>query len=273
MSTLKVDQLEAATASTITVPSGQTLDISSATLTPPATMPASSAANLTSIPAANITGTIAAVSGANLTALNATQLTSGTVPDDRFPATLPAKSGVNLTALNATNLGSGSVSTSRFPAGTVVQFQKSIAATDASIDTSSTTLVASGFTCSITPLFSSSIIVVELSGISNHQNLSGDDSGVAIEVKRSINAGSYGSCVPAMTGGNRIEAPRPQTDTGAYSWRTDAVTVKGWDDPDTTSEIIYQVYFKGYHADNAYLAVPGHLNDTRLRFLLWEITT
>ena len=86
MSTLKVDQLEAATASTITVPSGQTLDISSATLTPPATMPASSAANLTSIPAANITGTIAAVSGANLTALNATNLGSGAVPAARMPA-------------------------------------------------------------------------------------------------------------------------------------------------------------------------------------------
>ena len=66
MSTLKVDQLEAATASTITVPSGQTLDISSATLTPPAAMPASS--------------------GVNLTALNATQITSGTIPDDaRLP--------------------------------------------------------------------------------------------------------------------------------------------------------------------------------------------
>jgi plastocyanin len=47
--------------------------------------------------------------GASITALNATQLTSGTVPDARFPATLPAASGVNLTALNATNLGSGTV--------------------------------------------------------------------------------------------------------------------------------------------------------------------
>jgi plastocyanin len=40
--------------------------------------------------------------GALLTALNATQLTSGTIPDARFPATLPAVSGVNLTALPAT---------------------------------------------------------------------------------------------------------------------------------------------------------------------------
>ena len=40
-------------------------------------------------------------SGANITALNATQLTSGTVPDARFPATLPAVSGENLTGLPA----------------------------------------------------------------------------------------------------------------------------------------------------------------------------
>jgi hypothetical protein len=40
-------------------------------------------------------------------------LTSGTVPDARFPATLPAASGVNLTALNATNLGSGTVPVNR----------------------------------------------------------------------------------------------------------------------------------------------------------------
>ena len=40
-------------------------------------------------------------SGANITALNATQLTSGTIPDARFPATLPAVSGANLTGMAA----------------------------------------------------------------------------------------------------------------------------------------------------------------------------
>ena len=49
---------------TVTVPSGATLDISSATLTPPATLPASS--------------------GVNLTALNASNLGSGTVPAARL---------------------------------------------------------------------------------------------------------------------------------------------------------------------------------------------
>ena len=72
-SVLKVDKLDpqsgtaleiGTSGDTITVPSGATLDISSATLTPPATMPASS--------------------GVNLTALNASNLGSGTVPAARL---------------------------------------------------------------------------------------------------------------------------------------------------------------------------------------------
>ena len=68
-SLLKVDKLDpqsgtaleiGTSGDTISVPSGATFDISASTLTPPATMPASS--------------------GVNLTALNATQLTSGKVP-------------------------------------------------------------------------------------------------------------------------------------------------------------------------------------------------
>jgi plastocyanin len=43
-------------------------------------------------------------------------LTSGTVPDARFPATLPASSGVNLTALNATQLTSGTIPIGRIGA-------------------------------------------------------------------------------------------------------------------------------------------------------------
>jgi len=77
-----------------------------------------SATDLTSgtVPDARFPATLPAASGVNLTALNATNLASGTVPDARFPATLPAASGVNLTALNATNLASGTVPDARFPA-------------------------------------------------------------------------------------------------------------------------------------------------------------
>ena len=77
-----------------------------------------SGANLTSIPAGNLTGTVAdarlstvsasklsgalpAISGANLTNLDASDLASGTIPDARFPSTLPAVSGANLTGIQS----------------------------------------------------------------------------------------------------------------------------------------------------------------------------
>lgn len=44
---------------------------------------------------------------------SATDLTSGTLPDGRFPATLPAASGANLTALNGSNVSSGTIAIAR----------------------------------------------------------------------------------------------------------------------------------------------------------------
>jgi plastocyanin len=63
-----------------------------------------------------LTATSFSGAGSLITALNATELTSGTIPDARFPATLPTSSGTNLTALNATQLTSGTVPDARFPA-------------------------------------------------------------------------------------------------------------------------------------------------------------
>lgn len=59
-------------------------------------------------------------------ALAASQLTSGTIPDARFPATLPALSGANLTALNAGQITTGSMSDSRIPLSNVSQHQASL---------------------------------------------------------------------------------------------------------------------------------------------------
>jgi len=74
-----------------------------------------SATDLTSgtLPDGRFPATLPVASGVNLTALNATNLASGTVPDARFPATLPAASGVNLTALNGSNIASGTVAIAR----------------------------------------------------------------------------------------------------------------------------------------------------------------
>jgi len=53
--------------------------------------------------------------------LNATNLTSGTVPDARFPATLPAVSGLNLTNINATNIASGTLAAARLPSNVALK--------------------------------------------------------------------------------------------------------------------------------------------------------
>lgn len=56
--------------------------------------------------------------GSGLTDLNASNLSTGTIPNARFPATLPAASGANLTNLNASNLSTGTVATARLGSGT-----------------------------------------------------------------------------------------------------------------------------------------------------------
>ena len=68
------------------------------------------------VPDARFPATLPAVSGANLTNLDASDLSSGTIPDARFPATLPAVSGANLTNLDASDLSSGTIPDARFPA-------------------------------------------------------------------------------------------------------------------------------------------------------------
>jgi hypothetical protein len=55
--------------------------------------------NLYAAVPASIPDPLPAVSGENLTDLNASELTSGTLPDATFPAVLPAVSGANLTNL------------------------------------------------------------------------------------------------------------------------------------------------------------------------------
>jgi len=68
----------------------------------------------------SINSAIAANTAKDLTALSATNLTSGTVPDARFPATLPAVSGANLTNLPAANL-TGTIADARISASSVTQ--------------------------------------------------------------------------------------------------------------------------------------------------------
>lgn len=79
----------------------------------------------------------------DLTALSASNLTSGTVPDARFPATLPAASAANLTNIPAANItgalpaidGSNLTGLAAFPSGTKMLFAQSSAPTGWTHDT------------------------------------------------------------------------------------------------------------------------------------------
>ena len=109
-----------------------------------------SATSLTSgtIPDARFPATLPAISGASLTALSATSLTSGTIPDARFPATLPAISGASLTAL---------------PAGSIIQVVNKVISTQGSqtIGTTDTQIgTGTDFDISITPQGAGSKFVV-----------------------------------------------------------------------------------------------------------------
>ncbi len=108
----------------INVQSGGNITIDSgATITNNGTASGFSA-DLTNLNATNLTsGTIPNArygtpifNGSTITDINAANLGSGTVPDARFPATLPALNGSALTSLDANNLGSGTLPDARFPA-------------------------------------------------------------------------------------------------------------------------------------------------------------
>ena len=120
------------------------------------TLPALSAANLTSIPAANVTGTLPAISGANLTSLTAANLTG----------TLPALSAASLTSIPAANIvgvcTSGLTKTGGF--GKIIQVQSANFSSQFAYNSSSgTDFTASNITVNITPTSASSKILVTAS--------------------------------------------------------------------------------------------------------------
>jgi len=79
----------------------------------------------------------------DLTALSASNLTSGTIPDARFPATLPAVSAANLTSIPAGNL-TGTVADARISALTASKLTGALPAIDGSNLTGITSTNISG---------------------------------------------------------------------------------------------------------------------------------
>ena len=114
------------------------------------TLPAISAANLTNVPAANVTGTLPAISGANLTSLTAANLSGA----------LPAISAASCTSIPAANIvglaTAGFERSGGFGGGKILQ---TVSTSDnATVTASGTTLQL--LTASITPAATSSKILI-----------------------------------------------------------------------------------------------------------------
>jgi hypothetical protein len=185
MSTLNVDKVDPSTGTalelgtsgdTVSLPSGATLDISASTLTPPATMPASS--------------------GINFTALNATNLGSGTVPTARL--------GTG-TASSSTVLYGDQTYKTEPGGGKILQV---VTASGGGGLTTSSTFASTGLFATITPTDDNNAIFVMASSPRSYNNgteylyfsiyngTSGEGSGA--EIQQGL---SYG---PGWSGGTRM---------------------------------------------------------------------
>ena len=178
MSTLNVDKVDPSTGTalelgssgdTVSVPSGATLDISASTLTPPATMPASS--------------------GINLTALNATNLGSGTVPTARLG------SG---TASSSTVLYGDQTYKAEPGGGKVLQIVSDFSVsyqTTTSTSYVDLTGLSQAITCSATS--SKVLVILSLQGVGAIVTES-----MKIILVRDINGGGYSSPLPSSVAVN-----------------------------------------------------------------------
>ena len=177
-----------------------------------------SGASLTSLPAAQVTGTLPAISGANLTNLTATNLT-GTIADARFPATLPAASAANLTSIPAANITgtlpaltaanltnipaanlvgvctSGLTKTGGF--GKILQVVQEYDTNFTRAAVSTSTMTATTHDVTITPTQASSKILVNMSSSLNNN---GSGQIIYITIYRSINGGTFTDIAPSGSG-------------------------------------------------------------------------
>tara|TARA_B100000886_G_scaffold316939_1_gene255884 strand:+ start:355 stop:873 length:519 start_codon:yes stop_codon:yes gene_type:complete len=134
-------------------------------------------------------------------------------------------------------VGATTAANVKLPAGSVLQTTTSVS-NGSYVTTASTSLVASGLIASITPKYSSSIIMIYFSAsfTSIDSNATG---GTAMKFYKSVGGGSY-SVVSSMA--SSAQSGFLEYNSNASSYNHSVGTMMVSDSPATTSAINYQLY-------------------------------
>lgn len=110
--------------------------LTAANIASPGTLPSLVGTALTSLNAANLTGTYAALNGGSITSINASNVASGTLANARLPSSISVSNvsgnGSGLTSLNGSNIASGTVADARISALTASKLTGALPAIDGS---------------------------------------------------------------------------------------------------------------------------------------------
>ena len=243
-SILKVDKLDpqsgtalelGTSGDTISVPSGATLDISASTLTPPATMPASS--------------------GINLTALNATNLGSGTVPTARL--------GTG-TASSSTVLYGDQTYKAEPGGGKVLQVTQGTSASQ-TIHSTTSTYTASAITGTITPSSTDSKVFVQCWFLTRIALNPSTVAGGGLKLYKDVGGAGFAALWPASGG---IETYSIGGASGEINKRS-FQTISYLDSPSTTSAITYTIY--GAQGGTGYGNITTSSDSSSASVIMFEI--
>ena len=213
-SKIKVDQIEGSTASTVSLPSGQTLDLSSGSITLP-----DSAVDLSS---AKVTGTIpTSKGGTGLTSLG----TAGQVVQ--------------------VNSGATALEFATASAGGILQL-KSANESSKLTTTSNTYTALSNLSVTITPASTSNKVLILCNVSGSGSNGSNAGGAVALYRNGSLLSGANGDAA-----GSRTRAIGQLTSgNGSQEWILNGHASIFLDNPASTSALTYQLYFRAEDTSN-----------------------